>query len=96
MNERSQTERAQRYVVEGRVQGVGFRYWVLRSARELGLSGYVRNLANGTVEVAAAGSGSALEDLEERLRQGPPAARVAAVRRQPTGDVPRGGFEIAR
>ena len=58
--------------VAGRVQGVGFRYFVARSARGLGLSGYVRNLPDGTVEVAAAGSRAALERWQRCSRRGLP------------------------
>ena len=66
-------------VVSGRVQGVGFRYFVARAARGLGLSGYVRNLPDGTVEVAAAGDRAALESMAALLEQGPPGAVVEAV-----------------
>lgn len=65
--------------VSGRVQGVGFRYFVARAARGLGLSGYVRNLPNGTVEVAAAGDRAALESLATLLAKGPPGAAVKSV-----------------
>ena len=66
-------------VVSGRVQGVGFRYFVARAARGLGLSGYVRNLPDGTVEVAAAGDRAALESLAALLEEGPPGAVVESV-----------------
>jgi adenine phosphoribosyltransferase len=65
--------------VEGRVQGVGFRWWVQRQAEALGLRGWVRNLPDGTVEVAAAGAPRAVEALDAALRQGPPHASVATV-----------------
>ena len=65
--------------VSGRVQGVGFRYFVARAARGLGLSGYVRNLPDGVVEVAAAGDRAPLESLAALLEQGPPGAVVEAV-----------------
>lgn len=70
---------ARRYIVEGRVQGVGFRYFVVREAQALGLSGWTRNLVDGRVEVLAAGDESALEVLAGRLWEGPRSARVAAV-----------------
>jgi acylphosphatase len=95
VNERSRPLPARRYIVEGRVQGVGFRYFVLRTARELGLGGHVRNLPDGRVEVEAAGPPDELAALEERLRQGPPAARVAAVGRQDIEAAGRRTFEIA-
>ena len=65
-----------RYVVRGRVQGVGFRWYVEREARTLGLSGWVRNRADGSVEVLAAGSNEQLNSLYDQLKQGPRAARV--------------------
>ncbi|MDH7601360.1 MAG: acylphosphatase [Armatimonadota bacterium] len=63
-------------VVQGRVQGVGFRYFVLDKARDLHLTGIVRNLRNGDVEVIAEGSQGALEALLAALKVGPRAARV--------------------
>ena len=67
-------------VVRGRVQMVGFRYFVLEEARALGLSGWVRNGDDGaTVEVVAEGSQEELRLLEEALRAGPRGARVEAV-----------------
>ena len=66
-----------RAFVRGRVQGVSFRYFVIRHARTLGLVGFVRNLSNGTgVEVYVEGETSALQALLSLLRQGPPLARV--------------------
>jgi acylphosphatase len=70
---------ATRFRVEGRVQGVGFRWFVWREAERLGLRGSVRNLADGTVEVIAAGTAEALQGLERSLARGPSAARVARV-----------------
>lgn len=67
-----------RYHVHGLVQGVGFRYFVLRRARGLGLSGYVRNMA-GAVEVVASGPVERLDQLEAALRTGPPMAHVTNV-----------------
>ncbi len=74
MNEETARLRA---IVRGRVQGVGFRYFVERNARELGLTGWVRNLPDGSsVEVEAEGERAKLEELLARLHQGP---RMAAV-----------------
>ncbi|MGC8793148.1 MAG: acylphosphatase [Bryobacteraceae bacterium] len=73
---------ARRYFVEGRVQGVGFRDFVEDSARELGLAGYTRNLADGRVEVYAIGPEEALDELESRLWRGPRMARVDRVERK--------------
>lgn len=81
--------------VAGRVQGVGFRHWTRRTAERLGLSGTVRNLADGSVEVHAAGTPESLRALEGALWQGPPAARVERVDAVPARvDLPREGFRI--
>lgn len=66
-------------VVYGRVQGVFFRDFVSRRAAELGLTGYVRNLSGGGVEVQAEGERKQLEELIGYLKVGPPAARVEKV-----------------
>jgi len=68
-----------RYLVSGRVQGVGFRYFVVECARDLGIEGFARNLPDGRVEVVAHAEPAALERLEGRLRRGPSAARVEAL-----------------
>ena len=83
-----------RYYVNGRVQGVGYRYFVLREAEALGVAGFARNLPDGRVEVVAEGPEDALQRFEERLRQGPAFASVAGVERVETS--PRGdaGFHI--
>lgn len=65
--------------VYGRVQGVGFRYFTLWQASDIGVTGYVRNLPNGAVEVVAEGTQMQLENLLKKLQQGPPAARVERV-----------------
>jgi acylphosphatase len=70
------TTQARRFVVRGRVQGVGFRWFVEREAHILGIAGWVRNNADGSVEILAMGSGDQLLGLRSRLRQGPRAARV--------------------
>ena len=66
-------------IVHGRVQGVGFRYFVLLRARALGVIGSARNLADGTVEVYAEGDRASLAELERELRRGPHAANVTRV-----------------
>lgn len=68
-----------RFIVRGRVQGVFFRAATVERARELGLRGYARNLADGTVEVEAEGPEEALLALEHWLWRGPPLAKVEAV-----------------
>jgi len=80
--------RAVRWLLTGRVQGVGFRYFVRQTARELGVAGRVRNLPGGEVEVEAAGDPPTLARLRERLRQGPPGARVAHLDEQELSAVP--------
>ncbi|MDP9206408.1 MAG: acylphosphatase [Gemmatimonadota bacterium] len=67
--------------VRGRVQGVGFRWYVVEMARELRLAGWVKNRADGNVELAAAGDADALARLEAAVTAGPPGARVTDVRR---------------
>ena len=67
---------AHRYIVRGRVQGVGFRWFVEREAHILGVSGWVRNNSDGSVEVLAQGTRDQLLGFRSRLRQGPRAARV--------------------
>jgi acylphosphatase len=68
-----------RYMVRGRVQGVGFRWFVEREAHALGIAGWVRNNADGAVEVLALGSNEQLLELKRKLQQGPRAARVDTV-----------------
>lgn len=63
-------------ILNGRVQGVGFRYFVRQQAEELGLAGCVRNLRTGGVELLAEGERTTLEELVRALRHGPPGARV--------------------
>jgi acylphosphatase len=71
----SQTH-ARRFLVRGRVQGVGFRWFVEREAQMLGIAGWVRNNADGAVEVFAQGTSEQLASLRSSLQQGPRAARV--------------------
>lgn len=66
--------------VRGRVQGVGFRWYVMEIARELALAGWVRNRPDGIVEIAAAGKPEALAKLETAVSAGPRGARVEEVR----------------
>ncbi|HUJ94453.1 MAG TPA: acylphosphatase [Terriglobales bacterium] len=67
---------ARRFVVRGRVQGVGFRWFVEREAHILGIAGWVRNNSDSSVEVLAQGTREQLAGLRSRLQQGPRAARV--------------------
>jgi acylphosphatase len=73
---------ARRWYVSGQVQGVGYRYFAQKSAHALGLAGYARNLADGRVEVYAAGSAEALSEFSSRLRQGPRWSDVRGVEEQ--------------
>ncbi len=81
-----------RWLVSGQVQGVGFRYFVLREATGLGLGGWTRNLPDGQVEVVAAGDSERLDRLRGALQRGPRHARVAGVEETQISDEP-GGFK---
>ena len=70
---------ARRAVVSGRVQGVGYRFFAERAARELGVRGWVRNLPDGSVETVAEGEEDAVSRYLARLETGPRASRVDAV-----------------
>ncbi len=72
-------EVARRFVVRGRVQGVGFRYFVEKHAQRLDLRGYAKNLADGSVEVVAAGLPARVDELAGYLHQGPRLAHVVGV-----------------
>lgn len=83
-----------RYIVFGRVQGVGFRYFVHRKAVDLGLAGWVRNRPDGTVEAQAAGSGAQLDAFELELRRGPALARVDRIAVSPAPATSETAFRI--
>jgi len=70
---------ARRFLVRGRVQGVGFRWFIEREAHILKIAGWVRNNPDGTVEILAQGTRDQLAGLHSRLREGPRAARIDAV-----------------
>jgi acylphosphatase len=84
--------------VSGRVQGVGFRWFVAKKARQLRLAGWVRNRPDGRVEVAAAGERPALELLEAAVVAGPPGAEVEHVQKLPgiAADTLTTPFQILR
>jgi acylphosphatase len=88
--------KAIRCLVSGRVQGVNYRSATLSRAEELAVHGWVRNLPDGRVEVVAAGDPQAVGVLASWLWQGPPAARVEAVRIEEWAERVEAGFAIAR
>jgi acylphosphatase len=77
-------------VIEGRVQGVGFRYFVLNKANQLDITGWVRNTPDGNVEVVAEGHRVELDELLSALRSGPRSAFVS--RMKENWDTPNGEF----
>ena len=81
--------RAKHYLVHGRVQGVGYRYFALETAERLGITGYTRNLHSGEVEVHAEGDQTALDHFKLALERGPRMARVTEVVET---DVPSGSY----
>ncbi len=79
----AETRQAKRFFVTGIVQGVGFRYFAKRAAEWLGLTGYVRNLPDGRVELYAVGSPDQLRALRREVERGPLSANVEAVIEEP-------------
>ncbi len=71
---------ARRYVISGRVQGVGFRFFAEDAAAREGLHGWVRNLPDGRVEIFAEGEAEAVERFERKIGHGPPRAQVTDLR----------------
>lgn len=84
-----------RLLIAGRVQGVFFRNWMIGEANRLNLDGWVRNRADGTVEAVIAGPRPGVEELAELCRQGPAAANVTSIDRQPAPDPGAKGFTKA-
>lgn len=81
--------------ISGRVQGVGFRWWCVRTGTGFGLVGNVRNLADGSVVMSASGSHEALDRMEEALAVGPLMARVSSVETiEAEGPFPTAGIEV--
>ena len=82
------------FVVRGRVQGVGFRFWTKRMADQRQINGWVRNRVDGTVEVHAEGTDRSLDDLDRLLRQGPPASSVSGLECEPVPTTAASGFRV--
>lgn len=91
---RTNHSEARRYCVRGRVQGVGFRFFVERAAADLGLTGYVKNRADGSVEVYAVGPPEKLRQLETHLASGPRWGRVDRVEQTEAAVESRPAFTI--
>ena len=91
----SGAESRRAFVLVGRVQGVGFRWWARSTAAALGLRGTVRNLPDGSVEVRVAGPADRVDKFVHALRSGPSQARVDAIRQITVGHLPPAGFRIA-
>jgi acylphosphatase len=92
------SETVERFRVTGLVQGVFYRKWAQAAAEGLGLRGFVRNMADGSVEAMLAGPKERLDAFAEACLAGPPKAKVERVERSPAGegDLPQGeGVEIA-
>lgn len=70
---------AKKYLISGRVQGVGYRFFAERWAHELGVCGYVKNLWDGRVEIYAIGDEAALDEFKRHLFEGPRSARVTGI-----------------
>jgi len=83
-----------RFIITGRVQGVGYRYFACREAEALGVTGHVRNLPDGSVEVVAEADRERLEAFAGRLREGPPFGRVEGMERSAIPAVGERGFHI--
>ena len=80
--------------MRGRVQGVGYRYFVMREAAALGVNGFARNLPDGSVEVVAEAADDVLDLFEDRLRQGPSFATVKGLERDTIPPRADQGFHI--
>ena len=76
--------RSIRIIVKGLVQGVGFRYYCYRTAKEFGITGYVKNLYNGDVEILAQGEEGLLNDYIKNVKIGPSASRVTKLLKEET------------
>jgi acylphosphatase len=87
---------AKHAVVRGIVQGVAFRWYAKERARELGLAGWIRNLADGRVEASFEGPKEAVDSFVDWLQHGPPAARVDGVELDEEAPTGAARFEVRR
>lgn len=89
-------EMARMYLVSGSVQGVGYRYFAMRTAQKLGIRGTVKNLRDGRVEVAASGAAESMAAFRVELERGPQGARVTSIdeRELPAGEKFGGEFTV--
>tara|TARA_B100000519_G_scaffold154001_1_gene135104 strand:- start:45 stop:323 length:279 start_codon:yes stop_codon:yes gene_type:complete len=85
---------ALRVIISGRVQGVGYRQWTLAKAAALGLTGYVRNLQDGSVEACFEGSSEVIDEMVAHCWKGPFFARVKSLERISAAPAGRVGFTI--
>jgi acylphosphatase len=85
---------AKRLRIAGRVQAVGYRHWLMTAASQLGLAGWVRNCADGSVEAVLAGDAAAVEELVRACRRGPRAARVDSIDEELVEPPEMPGFHI--
>ncbi|HEY1252400.1 MAG TPA: acylphosphatase [Thermoanaerobaculia bacterium] len=85
---------ARRAIVKGRVQGVGYRFFAERAARECGVRGWVRNLPDGSVEAVAEGDDASVARFLARLREGPHGSRVDSLAEEEQTDSGFASFEI--
>ena len=85
---------AKRVVITGRVQGVGFRHWMTTAARRMGVSGWVRNRADGSVEAVVDGPTDAVEELLRACRRGPVHAEVRGIEESLAAPMEAPGFSM--
>jgi acylphosphatase len=79
-------------IIAGRVQGVGYRAWMVREADRLGISGWVRNRRDGTLEALVDGDTASMEELLRLCRRGPPLAEVSEIVEELAEPYPEPGF----
>lgn len=91
---RQSQKQARRFIIKGLVQGVGYRWWAQNWASQIGVSGWVRNCDDGSVEVYACGSREQLDEFSMRLRQGPRFSDVRHVEEQEAPLLQSSGFSI--